>query len=78
MNNTTTGFDNAIFISYTTWRVSVLICVLFGVPGHLFHILITLNPKNRKEATSLYFTAIAICELIYLFGLYKSNFLWRE
>lgn len=77
MNNSTNEFhsqlDNAVLISYTIWHTCGFICVLFGVPGHLFHLLITLNESNRKEATSWYFTAIAICELIYLCGLYQSS-----
>jgi hypothetical protein len=78
MNNTTTdiypNLDNAIRISYIAWRTCGFLCTLFGIPGHLFQILIMTNKTNRKEPTSLYFTAIAIVELIFLFGLYKFEF----
>jgi hypothetical protein len=76
MNNTTTeiysNLDNAMHISYIAWRTCGFLCTLFGVPGHIFLILITTNKTNRKEPTSLYFTAIGICELIFLLGLYMK------
>jgi hypothetical protein len=78
MNNTTVeiypNLDNALHISYIAWRTCGFLCILFGVPGNLFHLLITTNKTNRKEPTSLYFTAIAICELIFLFGLYEFEY----
>jgi hypothetical protein len=74
MNNTTTesqsNLDHAMHVSYIAWRICGILCTLFGVPGHIFLILITTNKTHRKEPTSLYFTGIAICELIFLFGLY--------
>ncbi len=76
MNNTTTeiysNLDNAVHISYIAWRLCGFLCTLFGIPGHIFHILITTNTVNRKVPLSLYFTAIAICELIFLVGLYMN------
>jgi hypothetical protein len=89
MNNTTAetywNLDNAVHISNIAWRFCVFLCTLFGIPGHFFQILIMTNKSNRKIPTSLYFTAIAICEIIFLLGLYKSQFFinrkrrcWRQ
>jgi hypothetical protein len=76
MNNTTTdnysSLDHAMHVSYIAWRICGILCTLFGIPGHICSILITTNKTNRKEPTSIYFTAIAICELIFLFGLYMK------
>ncbi|CAF1047661.1 unnamed protein product [Adineta steineri] len=59
-------YHNAVHISYIVWRSCGLLCIIFGIPGHLFSIIILSNKKNRKEPTSLYFLAIACCELIFL------------
>jgi phosphotransferase system glucose/maltose/N-acetylglucosamine-specific IIC component len=80
MNNTTTEIfqnnsNNALYISYIVWRSCGLLCALFGIPGHCFHILITLKKSNRKQTTSLHFTVISICELTFLLGLYKFLFI---
>ncbi len=78
MNNTTTeiyqNLDNQMHASYIAWRTCGFLCTLFGLPGHLFQILIMSNKTNRKEPKSLYFIAIATVELIFLFGLYKFNY----
>ena len=77
MDNTTTELDSKLYkvvsISYVVWCSFGLTCVFLGVPGHIFHMLITTKKTNRKDPTSLYFTAIAMSELIYLLGLYNSN-----
>ncbi|UJR08236.1 hypothetical protein I4U23_012509 [Adineta vaga] len=80
MNNTTSSicpsilnYNSAIHISYIIWRICGLLCILFGIPGHVFSIIITTNKVYRKQPVSLYFIAIAICELIFLFGV---SWLW--
>lgn len=65
------NLDNAVAISFIAWRSCGILCTLFGIPGHLFLIIITTNKTNRKQPTSLYFSAIAICEIIFLLGSYK-------
>jgi len=65
---TTLNYNNAVHISYIIWRVCGLVFTMFGIPGHLFMILIMLNKVNRKQPTSLYYIAIAISELLFLFG----------
>jgi hypothetical protein len=69
IDSSTSNSNNAVQISYIVWRSCGLICILFGIPGNLFHILMISNKTYRKEPASLYFTAIAICELIFLLGL---------
>ncbi|CAF1306233.1 unnamed protein product [Adineta steineri] len=66
-------YHNAVHISYIVWRSCGLLCIIFGIPGHLFSIIILSNKNNRKEPTSLYFLAIACCELIFLLGI---SWLW--
>ncbi len=78
MNNTRTeiyqSLDNAMHISYIALQTCGFLCTFFGLPGHLFQILIFTNKTNRKESKPLYFTAIAICEFIFLLGLYKFDY----
>ncbi|CAF1063159.1 unnamed protein product [Rotaria sp. Silwood1] len=62
-------YDNVLHISYNIWRACGFLCAMFGIPGHLFQIVIMSNQTNRKESMSLYFISIGICELIFLFGL---------
>ena len=77
MNNNTSleictnnsSYDQSVHISNIIWRVSGLLCILIGIPGHIFQIIIFSNNTQRKEPTSLYLLAIAICELIFLIGL---------
>ena len=76
-NNTSTticpnmaNYDTVLYVTMTIWHSFALLCTLFGVPGHAFQILIMFNRKNRKEPTSLYYVAIALCETIFLLGLY--------
>ena len=76
-NNTTSEICNNKFnddlslrISNIIWQVFGLISIMIGIPGHLFQIILLSNKTNRKEPTSLYFIAIAICELVFLLGLY--------
>ncbi len=64
------SYHTSLHISNIAWHVSGLIGVIFGIPGHLFQIIILSDKTNRKEPTSFYFIAIAICELIFLLGLY--------
>ncbi|CAF4747465.1 unnamed protein product [Rotaria sp. Silwood1] len=66
----TLNYNNALLISYIIWCTCGFLCTLFGIPGHLFQILIMSNKTNRKETTPLHFIAIAICELIFLFGVF--------
>ncbi|CAF3576103.1 unnamed protein product [Rotaria sp. Silwood1] len=76
MNNTSIDtrcnswdYDNVLHISYNIWRACGFLCAMFGIPGHLFQIVIMSNQTNRKESMSLYFISIGICELIFLFGI---------
>jgi hypothetical protein len=77
-NNTTTEIcitnfqpDKFVQITNIIWQVSGLFSVIIGIPGHLLQIILLSNKTSRKEPTSLYFIAIAICELVFLLGLYK-------
>jgi hypothetical protein len=77
-NNTTVescidnfSYDKALRISTFVWYVSGFIGIVIGIPGHIFQIIILSNKTSRKEPTSLYFMAIATCELIFLIGLYE-------
>ncbi|CAF3107426.1 unnamed protein product [Rotaria sp. Silwood2] len=63
------NYNDALNISYIIWYTCGFLCTMFGIPGHLFQILIMSNKANRKESISLYFIATAICELIFLVGL---------
>ncbi len=66
--------DKSLHISYVIWHVSGFIGIIIGIPGHIFQIIILSRKANiQKEPTSLYFIAIAICELIFLLGLYKFH-----
>ncbi len=65
------SYHKSLHISNIVWHVSGLIGVIFGMPGHIFQIIISSNKANRKEPTSFYFISIAICELIFLLGLYR-------
>jgi hypothetical protein len=58
--------ETAFLISKVILYASGLLCVVFGLPGHLFQGLIMLNKSNRKEFTSFYLVAIAVCEFFYL------------
>ncbi len=79
MNNNTTlevcvgnfSYHKSLHISNIVWHVAGLIGVIVGIPGHIFQIITLSNKANRKEPMSLYFIAIAICELIFLLGLYE-------
>ncbi|CAF1022064.1 unnamed protein product [Rotaria sordida] len=64
------NYNNTLHISYIVWHTCGLLCTIFGIPGHLFQILIMLNKTNRKQSISLYFLAIAIFELIFLVGIF--------
>jgi len=77
-NNTTTetcitNFQPDKFVQITSiiWQVSGLFSVIIGIPGHLLQIILLSNKTSRKEPTSLYFIATAVCELVFLLGLYK-------
>lgn len=76
MNNTrieiclnTWKHDDAFKLSTIVWCVCGFVFMLFGIPGHIFQILLMSNKTNRKEPTSIYYIAIAACELIFLCGL---------
>jgi hypothetical protein len=69
------SYNNSLDISKIVWHLCGFIGMIFGVPGHIFLIIILLNKTHRKEPTSLYFIAIAICELICLMGLYSHSLL---
>lgn len=76
-NNTTMGFcgdrfyyDRSISIPNIIWSVSGFICLIIGIPSHILHITVLLIATNRKETFSVYYIAIATCELVFLLGLY--------
>jgi hypothetical protein len=54
------------------WRIGALLCVLLGMPGHIFVVTIMLNPRNRRQPVCLYFATIAIFEFIYLISMCKD------
>ena len=68
--NNTLSYDKLLHISSIIWRVSGLLSVIIGVPGHLLQISFSLTKTSRKDPTTLYWIAIAICELVFLLGLY--------
>ncbi|CAF2063515.1 unnamed protein product [Rotaria magnacalcarata] len=77
MNNTSIeicsdgwDYDNASHNSHIIWSICGFVFITFGIPGHLFQILIMSNKTNRKEPTSLYWIAIAICEITFLAGMF--------
>ncbi|CAF0852755.1 unnamed protein product [Didymodactylos carnosus] len=51
------------------WKVFSILLPVLGIPGNVLIIIIMLNRSNRKHPISLYFTAIAMFEIIYLIGL---------
>ncbi len=55
------------------WRIGALLCVLFGMPGHIIIVTVMLNPRNRRQPVCLYFTTIAIFEFIYLISMSKKS-----
>ncbi len=77
MNNNTTleicvnnsGYDKSLYISDIVWHASGFIGIIVGVPGHILQIIISSKKIDKKEPISLYFIAIAVCELIFLLGL---------
>jgi hypothetical protein len=79
MNNNTTfdicvdnlTYDTSLHVSTVIWRVSGLISVIIGIPGHIIQILLLSNKSNRREPAWLYFLVIPICELVFLLGLYE-------
>jgi hypothetical protein len=60
------NYERAVLLSQTVWHIFGFLCIVFGIPGHLFQGLIMLNKSNRKEPTSFYLAAIAVCECLYL------------
>jgi hypothetical protein len=67
------NYTKALHISTTVWFVCGFIGIIVGIPGHIFQIIISSHKTIRKEPTSLYLVAIAICELIFLIGLYEFS-----
>jgi F0F1-type ATP synthase membrane subunit c/vacuolar-type H+-ATPase subunit K len=65
------NYDKSLYISRIIWYVCGFIGVIVGIPGHIFQIIISSNKTNRKQLTSIYFISIAICELVFLLGLYE-------
>ena len=77
MNNTTEALcsndyrhDPALRLSSFAWHCFGLLAVAFGVPGHVLQIILLFKKNNQKDAASLYFIAISICELVFLAGLF--------
>ncbi|CAF3028301.1 unnamed protein product [Rotaria socialis] len=77
MNNTSieicsdsSDYGNASHNSHIIWSICGFVFIMFGIPGNLFQILLMSNKTNRKEPTSLYWIAIAICEIIFLAGMF--------
>ena len=64
--------DQLVQITSIIWQIFGLLSVIFGIPGHVLQIiLLSSNKTCRKEPTSLYYIAIAICEIVFLLGLYS-------
>ena len=77
MNSTTEALclndyrhDPALRLSSFAWHCFGLLAVAFGVPGHILQIILLFKKNNQKDATSLYFIGISICELVFLAGLF--------
>ncbi|CAF4019055.1 unnamed protein product [Adineta steineri] len=63
-------YDRLFHISNSIWHVVGFFGVLFGIPGHILQIIISLNKTSRKEPTSLYSIAISVVETVFLLGLF--------
>ncbi|CAF0757007.1 unnamed protein product [Adineta steineri] len=63
-------YDRLFHISNSVWHVVGFFGVLFGIPGHILQIIISLNKTSRKEPTSLYSIAISVVETVFLLGLF--------
>lgn len=72
------SYSDTSHITYFIWRICGFIFIIFGIPGHIFHILIILSKKNRKEPTSLYIVAMATSETIFLSGLYCLKYFSKK
>jgi hypothetical protein len=64
-------YDKFLHISTIVWHVFGFIGIIIGIPGHILQIIVSCNKTSLKEPTTLYFIAIAICELVFLIGLYE-------
>ncbi len=76
-------YDKFLHISTIVWHVFGFIGIIIGIPGHILLIIILSNKASLKEPTMLYFIAIAICELVFLIGLYQfyvclKNYFWKS
>jgi hypothetical protein len=64
-------YDQFLHISTIVWHVFGFIGIIIGIPGNILLIIILSNKTSLKEPTMLYFIAVAICELVFLIGLYE-------
>ncbi len=65
------SYDKFLHISTIVWHVFGFIGIIFGIPGHISLIIIFSNKSSLKDPTVLYLITIAICELVFLIGLYQ-------
>jgi len=71
-------YDKCLHISTIIWHVFGFIGIIIGIPGNILQIIISSNKTSLKEPTTLYFIAIAICELVFLIGLYEFYMLAQK
>jgi len=66
-------YDKVLHISSIVWHVFGFIGIIIGIPGNILQIIISSNKTSLKDPTALYLIAIAICELVFLIGLYELH-----
>ncbi|CAF3376069.1 unnamed protein product [Rotaria socialis] len=69
VNNISNG--KSLFISNITLHICGFICIIIGLPGHIFHFIALLIKTNRNDPNTLYLIATMICDLIFVI-----DFLW--
>lgn len=65
-------YEKLLYISKMIWQILGIFCITIGIPGHCCQIILSSNGNNRKDPASLYFSAIAVFELIFLLGSSKT------
>jgi hypothetical protein len=76
-------YDKFLHISTTVWHVFGFIGIIIGIPGQILRIVVSSHKTSLKEPTTLYIIAIAICELVFLIGLYQfyvylKSYIWKS
>ncbi|CAM2717532.1 unnamed protein product [Rotaria socialis] len=76
VNNISNG--KSLFISNITLHICGFICIIIGLPGHIFHFIALLIKTNRNDPNTLYLIATMICDLIFVIELLISKiWIWQ-